>query len=101
MSGHTPGPWLHGQNENISWVSRLDEPDAVVIEHHTLQDHYGEDRYIWQPSTADLQLIAAAPELLAALKAVHDWAGEGYHDTIPGELLRKASDAIDKAEGRA
>jgi hypothetical protein len=48
-------------------------------------------------SDADADLIAAAPELLAALHASHEWANEAG---APFALLDQIQAAIAKAEGR-
>ena len=59
MSAHTPGPWAAFDDEIVA--HRTDQHIADV----PLCD--GMNPTEWQ---ANLQLIAAAPELLAALKAI-------------------------------
>jgi hypothetical protein len=64
----------------------------------------GDGRYDPIVTTANAHLIAAAPDLLAALKQLHEAC---YHadcleelpERIDGSLLDKAKAAIDKAEG--
>lgn len=56
MSNHTPGPWLYARVDDSIEAIVTDEGDSVF-------DVRG-------ASTADLKLIAAAPELLDALQAL-------------------------------
>lgn len=54
---HTPGPWAYDQETDNStdfWVFQSDGPVRVAVE----------------CSEADARLIAAAPDLLAALQAI-------------------------------
>ena len=78
-SVHTPGPWREGIEGN--W--RVYGPDGKG-EHSGLVAHAFKSR-------ANARLIAAAPELLAALKR--------YVDHF-GDPLKVARPAIAKAEGR-
>ena len=114
MSGHTPGPWeVGGQSGNpgegleiaaktkfIAWGSATyyeDEDEDVIT---------AEDR-------ANAHLIAAAPELLAALKecreallelarhqAFEDDAPEFNEGGVGHTACGVAIEAINKAEGR-
>lgn len=90
---HTPGPWF------------VREPDG---DEHT--EVYSEKTgAVCYPEPDDAYLIAAAPEMLAALKELRDelnswvWQGSvfgvsaGYHRYIEGMVSR----AIAKAEGRS
>jgi hypothetical protein len=91
MSAHTPGPW-------DSW------PDSTTIRAGvprpgigtlvaTVNSKQGPDEF-----AANARLIAAAPDLLAALK---DWFAD-YAETRKGgeddELVRRTRRAIAKAE---
>jgi hypothetical protein len=95
MSGHTPGPWV---------VTSADWPD----------DEPGIVRYYVRHDPAEIsfpnaRLIAAAPDLLSALKAYVEWFG-GAHvhgcpadDTCdcPGSAVNAlVNAAFAKAEGR-
>lgn len=79
MSEHTNGPWLTGE---VSWNEK------------------GEVRYTLQGVThacaADARLIAAAPELLEALKGLVEQTAQYGHD----EEIADARAAIAKAEGK-
>ncbi len=90
MTTHTPGPW--------KWDFDLLGPDEKPI----LEIGMGYDGQ-WggeSPNDANARLIAAAPDLLAALKklADHFEAEMRAHNGIP-PLLFNARAAIAKAEG--
>lgn len=80
MSKHTPGPWsVH--------------PMAPTAVH---QPELG----CWIPqSEADARLIAAAPELLEALREAADYTRHPDYDW-PVEFSRRVSAAIAKADGK-
>jgi hypothetical protein len=83
---HTPGPWYMNGSELIG--------DSTILA--TLCWHSGRD----VENKADERLIAAAPDLLAALKAVMDgmdhlWKLENLYTTD------RAYAAIAKATGEA
>ena len=96
---HTPGPWqfyeLKSANREGLGYIRTEPEDGSEIAHH------GDTSRSWSENVANAHLIAAAPELLAALKAIaamvdrdltarSEWA-------IPAELIA-AHEAIAKAE---
>lgn len=86
---HTQGPWqVHYSlaNKNLASVTdRNREPIAPCV---------GEN------AEANARLIAAAPELLAALKAIADYVAvmQGHRISV---ISKFATSAINKAEGRA
>lgn len=82
---HTPGPWTVGV-DGISGCYFIPEVEAGDSPHG-----------LPVVTEADADLIAAAPDLLEALKAVRDDA-----DTfdIPNHVLARINFAIDKAEGQ-
>jgi len=82
--GHTPGPW---------WVD--DDPGEGV----EVQDGFGRTASVWgdeDTAKANARLIAAAPDLLAALKAHLPWQEEPKQGW---GIWQDAVDAIAKAEG--
>ena len=94
-SQHTPGPW---EVENLtklaeqSWFNIMDDRGFVVAE--AIKDR------------ATACLIAAAPDMLAALKELlkaADFIGSGVVDWAKwiDDARALANAAIDKAEGRA
>jgi len=82
---HTPGPWREGEEGNM----RVYGPDGMG-EHSGLIAHVFKSR-------ANAHLIAAAPDLLAAVNAAFDFLG-GVDDAadVRDQLLA----AILRAEGR-
>jgi len=105
---HTPGPWL------FSWEGEGWEDGGLSIVAHQLgevcyidhrlngfyQDHERTPR-THEDQQANANLIAAAPELLAALKMAVDLMENYDVDAAVGKQFRLLTDAIDKAEGRA
>ena len=94
---HTPGPWV---------IDHETRPDQVCVVYHTSHPHgyvyvRGELGY-WSAdrneNMANAHLIAAAPELLAALQAVYE-ACEGYVPNTSKAVWRTASEVIAKATG--
>ena len=67
MSGHTSGPWWIGENENFTKAILADagRPKGLVIAFPVAGREFG-------PGEADdnARLLAAAPDLLEALRAV-------------------------------
>jgi hypothetical protein len=125
MSAHTPGPWVvryiaGGGYDTLSSAYRiLNGPDDLdrVCEVDTRDyddcvdgETYGEETSEQAEATA--HLIAAAPEMYEALKAIEDFAQQEVIDNAAGaqeggrfnhDSNRKWSDvlaAIAKAEGR-
>ena len=93
-AGHTPGPWRVDP----------DERDGMEYNNHVITEsgdricfmaHAGHDRQA--EFDANARLIAAAPDLLAALQECLREHG-GY--TIKGECERRARAALALAEGR-
>ena len=84
MSGHTPGPWFTYFSERGIWT--VQEPRGWIAE--LTPDRPNQE--------ANARLIAAAPDLLEAAKAMTEPAGEiAYRERW---MALKA--AIAKAEGR-
>ncbi len=77
---HTPGPWK--EKRALAIYSADDEPICAVFPAET------EER-----SKADARLIAAAPDLLAALETI------ATGNTDPARMVEIAREAIAKTEG--
>jgi hypothetical protein len=98
MSGHTPGPWwVRG------WAGQHEEHGAQIVGPTGKQVasswgglYEAAPQSEWDRYHADAYLIAAAPELLAALRYTVDNA-----DFDSEEFNRLALNAIAKAEGKA
>lgn len=99
---HTPGPWRKiGNNEVVGPPNSADlpgrqpsyEPDhsAQIIE---------TDGGVYPPCNDDAALIAAAPELLEALKLVNQRYQIGQIQDDKTGFMAKVIYAIAKAEGR-
>jgi hypothetical protein len=101
---HTPGPWqVREDSKELSW-----DPDKVMV------DASGQEMlafYRHDPSDrislldADWKIIAAAPEMLEALKECAEYIGTDAHPDFYREetvdlIYSKALQAIAKAEGR-
>jgi len=98
MSQHTPGPWtfeprLEYENGHCLGIFGPNGEEIVVT-----------DSGYYPPKLADAHLIAAAPDLLAALKELAFWCrGPADPDDMESyyEAQRLTDAAIAKAEGRA
>ena len=90
---HTPGPWtIHKQNAyHISYVVRGGKKENQIAQCFNWQDK-GFD----VNSEANAQLIAAAPDLLEALKMMLEGGLEGP----TSQAIETALATIAKAEGR-
>lgn len=88
---HTPGPWRIARHDTLKDVRHIDAGPAGY-ERSTVAILDG------PKSDANAQLIAAAPELLAALI---ECAEQLDAETLGGEALDNARAAIAKAKGEA
>lgn len=97
MSGHTPGPWeidgLDPYNKAFGISARNAEgyKTPVVV-------WRGMGRPASEEGKANARLIAAAPDLLAALKLVAD---SGLFSSYDDRAWGTVNGAIDKAEGQS
>lgn len=92
----TPGPWTYGDDENGDCFVFI--PDGHNL---CFGDMETTDGCCW----ANARLIAAAPDLLEALKNLSEacWAADIEGDLsslVSGSLLNAADAAIAKAEGK-
>lgn len=109
---HTPGPW-HFASDN-PWCGT--SPTGIFSGHHVDKIGWIKSLQVWPPCAcdhntetfkrhvADMALIAAAPELLTALKDMVDIVtrninGQPGRDDV-AECWDRARDAIAKAEGQ-
>jgi len=94
---HSPGPWKKGEPlDNTTWIGTG-----------------GDDGYNFEVRNCDADLVMAAPDLLEALKSAQNlvWNSCSHVDQYDktrtlfdderGDLWRKISSAITKAEGGA
>ena len=100
---HTPGPWhtlCHGD-------SLEDGSHRVTIAGPSTPDNFaGQVATAWRKGAsaeeveANARLIAAAPDLLDALKGMMEWARR-VRAANPGMEVAEAMNAIARVEGRA
>lgn len=83
----TPGPW---KTVNVP-ATVINEQGWIICDSGDWGGGIDQD---------DARLIAAAPELLAALKEFMDEAG-GLEGWVPDSIYGRAAIAINKAEGRS
>lgn len=103
---HTPGPWRAAFGDDAG--PRPGEFELACLEHHIFGTNiYAPGEYYSESlpeHEANARLIAAAPDLLAALKGLHDDIAEYAHINRLGGFdnhwMKAARAAIDKADGR-
>lgn len=88
MNKHTPGPWVVSTN-NPRTVKHASGP--VLADCGPMNN---------SEAFANARLIAAAPDLLAALLHVMPHVGPGYSGKQRYDILETARAAIAKATGR-
>lgn len=98
MNKHTPGPWIARQEYSNRWRIEVPRdgyvPRSVALVSTTILEMGGSDKN----TGANAHLIAAAPELLAALEGLLSL--DRYADAINIKMARKiARTAIAKAKG--
>lgn len=114
MRKHTPGPWFAADWRNdfgedlFTIEARSPEvlgqgmssiwPDGIQKHHVASVEESGFDR---ETTLSNARLIAAAPELLEALKAALELLEREFPNPAPNGQIVKARAAIAKAEGRA
>jgi len=96
MSKHTPGPW------RIKWGENIFGGERLVANAGSHQQNFDTEKAAAE-NKANARLIAAAPDLLEALKAVVTEDGKGWTNLTVGSdsTLAAAVAAIAKAEGKA
>jgi hypothetical protein len=89
MNNHTPGPWQLAGNK----VFGKNTAHQVCFATDALKDK--------AQTKADARLIAAAPDLLAALEALTAWAQTVPTDLAEDRLQANARKAIARATGES
>jgi hypothetical protein len=92
ISSHTPGPWFSVG----AWVEVSQESIADICTCHPEDFNQGHLKRSDAEMMANAQLIAAAPDMLQALKLVRDNASQ---IDLPVYLLDQVQRAIANAEG--
>ena len=102
---HTPGPWTVENGPVESEMLAISAAGRTFQNPICLFDYGAGPALKWEPNReqcANARLIAAAPDMLAALKAVELEAvnaGRGGDVTIPSQVWDMISAAIARAEG--
>jgi len=101
---HTPGPWvvwgLSSNDGEAEVVSKQDGSKTICWTADTYNEVDGEGE-VTSEDLSNARLIAAAPDLLAALwELVHYDEGSSEQGSYGEEVLMRCKDAIAKAEGR-
>jgi hypothetical protein len=91
---HTPGPWeigsINKRDKNLWWAAVFTPKSTGKFHTPRAGEALGVDR---EECEGNARLIAAAPDLLAALETIA--AG----NTDPDGMVRIAAEALSKAEG--
>lgn len=96
MDKYTPGPWRYDKDTGYisAYIAALEDDDCIAIIPNIHRWTDGSHVY------KNAQLIAAAPELLEALKNLIEIQVQ-YDNGFPTPETIAAGKAIAKAEGRA
>lgn len=111
MSGHTPGTWeVGGQSGNPGEGLEIAAKEKLIAWGSATYNEDEDEDVVTDEDRANARLIAAAPELLAAVRMAMDYANDtksrfaGYFNGDDAEsydsLMDAAEAAINKAEGR-
>lgn len=99
MSKHTPGPWV--AEEHLERIITVETAQDEIYNRRDIAQ-VGFDPEERLTSEANARLIAAAPDLLAALERLLRWTNRGnadQHDKGCRCLIHEAEAAIAKATG--
>lgn len=99
MNKHTPGPWeleTHYDHNNDTHLNLYGHIDTYL--HKPIARLYPDCRFADDSDKANAYLIAAAPDLLAALEAVAA-LDDGMLTTPALQAVHQARAAIAKAKG--
>lgn len=99
---HTPGPWMQGPTAN-TWHKVYEGKNGeyggrAICTLHNIHANGARQREDFETETANARLIAAAPDLLAALRALVASRVPGGKD--PTGMWTAARAAIAQAEGK-
>lgn len=111
---HTPGPWIADlrtgcfailkQTDKRTCLSGADDDAIVYQKGRGEESSPGAYRYLTDEQEANARLIAAAPEMLAALEAAREFIVDGMATGFVGmpedeDVLEVTEKAIRKAKG--
>jgi hypothetical protein len=98
---HTPGPWRAGSGTGGKGSVVSDQLAAGALGGSDAVKYYGGHLIAESVAPENIPLIAAAPELLAALQAMLDNLRKGPFAFRDSDELRAARAAVAKATGSA
>lgn len=103
---HTPGPWSVFSNRfrqtlGMNAVTHIFGANggSALFSHYYAIDDENKPYENWDEVDANARLIAAAPELLEALKSARWMLTRDYIDPQKMEIIEKVNSALEKAEG--
>jgi len=97
---HTPGPWYIDGIGGIQMDGIRDGYMVNSAEHRRIAVIYGSSSVPRGERWPNVRLIAAAPDLLAAAKAVLAYAAEIEHYPSTGNVYDELGAAVARAEGK-
>lgn len=92
---HTPGPWTRGFGNYVYQGERLGDQQRLIA----VCEPTTKTKEDWDETFANARLIAAAPELLAALERYHEIIAGTGGKPLGFDEIRAAGAAIAKAKG--
>lgn len=95
---HTPGPWSVESEDGRKFITGEGRQLAKILVTHANNDEYS--AHVVR-AKANANLIAAAPELLYAIKRLASYADALGGDLDEGSAIQQAYAAIAKATGEA
>jgi hypothetical protein len=103
---HTPGPWSVGE-DNVGDGCNIRDANGNRVAHTATSRNHGTEKIDPAEAKANARLIAAAPDLLKALKELLD-ASEASPDDLPAheyesivaDAHNRARAALSRAEGK-
>ena len=95
MSGHTPGPWMAKDSRLYNFAFDVDDANGSPVA-EVCSKHGGQD----DEARANARLIAAAPDMLEALRAAKEWSEAWLDDESRVFPFGADQCGIAKAEGR-
>lgn len=100
---HTPGPWTATESRKNEWMIIAPDLDLARILHNG-RPHPDGKRGMHAAMAANARLIAAAPDLVEALKLFEDLCPRVSDDDpiapALADAVKQARDALAKAEGK-
>lgn len=95
---HTPGEWRIDNNGSILGPSNGTSSPIICIMSAWFRDHRNQGHVSQDKQEANARLIAAAPDLLEACKAMLEGVANWYPSAMP--LKIQIQEAVKKAEGK-